>query len=123
MDPDRAAEQAAPLDSRQALWLECPLMPEDAASHAALARTIKTPLAIGESYHTCQELATYFAGRAMGYAQPDCTPCEPNGSRRYTCQQEQQQGSMKPDLRMPQRIQQAPVQIFRSEGVIVMCTP
>ncbi len=71
LDPDRAAEQAGRLDQRQALWLECPLMPEDAAGHAALARSIETPLAIGESYRTCHELAPYFASRAMGYVQPD----------------------------------------------------
>lgn len=71
LDPARAAEQARELDNRDALWLECPLMPEDPEAHAKLARSIKTPLALGESYRTRYELAPFFHSRAMGYVQPD----------------------------------------------------
>ncbi len=64
-------ERYQELDERGALWLECPLMPEDAAAHAALALRLKTPIAIGESYRTLQELSPFFESRAMQYVQPD----------------------------------------------------
>jgi galactonate dehydratase len=71
LDPERAVEMAAGLDARDAMWLECPFPPEDPGAHAALARSIRTPLALGESYRTCHELAPFFRERAMGYVQPD----------------------------------------------------
>lgn len=75
LDPARAAEQARDLDARGALWLECPLMPEDPEAHAALARQIRTPIAIGESYRTCHELRPFFRERAMAVVQPDLGRC------------------------------------------------
>jgi len=59
------------LDERSALWLECPLMPEDARAHARFGVRIKTPLAIGESYRTCRELEPFFDTGVVGYVQPD----------------------------------------------------
>jgi D-galactarolactone cycloisomerase len=59
------------LDRRNAMWLEAPLAPEDPVAHAELARTIRTPLALGESYRTHYELAPFFRLRAMGFVQPD----------------------------------------------------
>jgi galactonate dehydratase len=71
LDPERAAEMASGLDVRNAMWLECPFPPEDSGAHAALARRIRTPLALGESYRTCHELAPFFREGVMGYVQPD----------------------------------------------------
>jgi D-galactarolactone cycloisomerase len=53
------------------MWLEAPLAPESAGQHAALARAISTPLAIGESYRTVFELEPFFEACAMQYVQPD----------------------------------------------------
>ena len=59
------------LDERNALWLECPLLPEDPIAHGALARSIRTPIALGESYRTWFELAPFFREGAMKIVQPD----------------------------------------------------
>ncbi len=62
---------AVRLDSHDALWLECPLMPEEFAAHLELARHLSTPLALGESYRTLRELEPFFDRRVMGWVQPD----------------------------------------------------
>lgn len=59
------------LDEVNAFWLESPLAPEDPLAHAALAQAIRTPLAIGESYRTRFELASFFRGNCMRFVQPD----------------------------------------------------
>lgn len=64
-----SAEAAEELDSRNAAWLECPFMPEDVESHAALARLLKTPIALGESYRTVAELCPFLT--AASILQPD----------------------------------------------------
>jgi D-galactarolactone cycloisomerase len=61
--------QAAELDSRDVLWLECPLVPDDVRGHLELARTLRTPIALGESYRTCAELAPLV--EAATFLQPD----------------------------------------------------
>ena len=63
------------LDEGWALWLEAPLPPEDPLAHAELARRIRTPLALGESYRTRYELAAFFRERALGFVQPDLGRC------------------------------------------------
>lgn len=75
LTPADAASFGAELDRRHALWLEAPLPPEDPLEHAALARTIRTPLALGESYRTRYELAPFFRERAIGIVQPDLGRC------------------------------------------------
>lgn len=62
---------APSLDERGALWLEAPLLPEDPIAHGILARSIRTPIALGESYRTCFELAPFFREGAMKIVQPD----------------------------------------------------
>ncbi|MEZ5353797.1 MAG: mandelate racemase/muconate lactonizing enzyme family protein [Bryobacteraceae bacterium] len=62
---------AVRLDAHDALWLECPLMPEEFQAHLELARRMSTPLALGESYRTLHELAPFFDRRVMGWVQPD----------------------------------------------------
>ncbi|MBI1354209.1 MAG: mandelate racemase/muconate lactonizing enzyme family protein [Acidobacteria bacterium] len=59
------------LDRRRAMWLECPLLPEDPAAHGVLARSIRTPLALGESYRTRYELAPFFREECLRFLQPD----------------------------------------------------
>ena len=62
---------AREMDKRGVLWLECPLPPESATAHADLAAAVKTPLAIGESYRSRQELAPFLNSDCVGWAQPD----------------------------------------------------
>ncbi|MBC7924592.1 MAG: mandelate racemase/muconate lactonizing enzyme family protein, partial [Bryobacteraceae bacterium] len=71
LDPGSALPFSAELDRRNAFWLEAPLLPEDVAAHAKLARAIRTPLALGESYRTRWEMEPFFREQAMRYAQPD----------------------------------------------------
>jgi D-galactarolactone cycloisomerase len=71
LTPESAMALAPELESRSAMWLEAPLAPESAGQHAALARAIATPLAIGESYRTIFELEPFFEAGAMQYVQPD----------------------------------------------------
>ena len=71
LTPETAPGFCAELDRRNVWFLEAPLPPEDAPAHGALAATIHTPLALGESYRTSFELAPFFRARALGFAQPD----------------------------------------------------
>lgn len=75
LTPKSAPEFGRELDRLEALWLEAPLPPEDAAAHGALARAIRTPVALGESYRTCNELAPFFREGAVGILQPDLGRC------------------------------------------------
>jgi len=63
------------LDQRGALWLECPLPPEDPEAHARLAAQIKTPIALGESYRSRFELLPFFRLGALRFLQPDLGRC------------------------------------------------
>ena len=71
LTPDTAPPFAAELAARSVLWLEAPLQPESARAHGDLARSITTPIAIGESYRTLFELEPFFAVGAMRIVQPD----------------------------------------------------
>ena len=71
LDPARAADQAHELETRDVMWLECPLMPEEIEAHTQLARSTRVPIALGESYRTCYELTPLFRSGAMKYVQPD----------------------------------------------------
>jgi len=71
LDETAAVPFGRALDERGALWLECPLMPEDPGAHGRLGAAIKTPLAIGESYRTCYELAAFLETGVIRYVQPD----------------------------------------------------
>jgi galactonate dehydratase len=66
---------AVRLDNHDALWLECPLMPEEFQAHLELARHMSTPLALGESYRTLRELEPFFDRRVIGFVQPDLGRC------------------------------------------------
>jgi len=75
LSPEDAPCFGHKLDEGRALWLEAPLQPEDPLAHAELARQIRTPLALGESYRTRYELAPFFRERALGFVQPDLGRC------------------------------------------------
>ncbi len=75
LDPESAAAFGRELDGRQALWLEAPLPPEDAAAHRRLARAIRTPIALGESYRTLFEISPFLRERTAGFVQPDLGRC------------------------------------------------
>ncbi len=71
LTPEDALVVGRELDRRRALFLECPLMPENAVAHGELAISIDTPIALGESYRTRFELTHFFEAKAMRYVQPD----------------------------------------------------
>ncbi len=73
--PDSALAFGRELDARGALWFEAPLPPEDPRAHAALARALRTPIAIGESYRTRFEIAPFLREGALGVFQPDLGRC------------------------------------------------
>jgi D-galactarolactone cycloisomerase len=59
------------LDSLQATWFEAPLNAEDVAGHAALARAVTTPIAVGETLRTPRQFEPWLRERALAVAQPD----------------------------------------------------
>lgn len=71
LTPEAALDFGKELDSRQALWFEAPLLPEDPNAHASLARQLKTPVALGESYRTRFEMEPFFQAKALRVFQPD----------------------------------------------------
>ena len=73
--PESAIEFGKELDVRGALWFEAPLAPEDALAHATLARAVRTPIAIGESYRTRFEMTPFFRMAAVKVFQPDLGRC------------------------------------------------
>lgn len=70
-----ALGQAIPLgrslDALGAAWLEAPLHVEDVEGHAALARAIATPVAVGETLRTPRQFEPWLRARALAIAQPD----------------------------------------------------
>ena len=71
LTPQTAPPFAAELAARSALWLEAPLQPESARAHGDLARAVRTPIALGESYRTLFELEPFFEAGAVAIVQPD----------------------------------------------------
>ena len=78
MPPAEAIPMARELDARNARWLECPLYPEQVDAHAELAAAIATPLALGESYRSLNELKPFLP--FTGVLQPDLGRCGITGS-------------------------------------------
>ena len=75
LTPESAIDFGRRCDELSVLWLEAPLPPEDAQAHGQLAASIRTPLALGESYRTARELRPFFNAGAVAYAQPDLGRC------------------------------------------------
>ncbi|GIJ54577.1 mandelate racemase/muconate lactonizing enzyme family protein [Virgisporangium aurantiacum] len=59
------------LDERRAWFLEAPLVPEDVDGHRELARTLATPVAVGEALRNRYEFRAWLAARAVDICQPD----------------------------------------------------
>jgi D-galactarolactone cycloisomerase len=78
LPPESAAEMARDLDARAALWLECPLYPEEVRAHSLLAAATSTPLAVGESYRTLREFAPFMDIAKI--LQPDLGRCGISGA-------------------------------------------
>jgi L-alanine-DL-glutamate epimerase-like enolase superfamily enzyme len=70
------------LDEVRANWFEAPLDAEDVEGHATLARTIKTPIAIGETLRTPRQFEPWLRQRALAVAQPDLMRTGITGARR-----------------------------------------
>jgi len=54
-------------------WLEEPLWFDDVRGHAALARAIQTPIALGESLYSPDAFAQFLDAGAVHFVQPDVT--------------------------------------------------
>jgi L-alanine-DL-glutamate epimerase-like enolase superfamily enzyme len=54
-------------------WFEEPLWYDDVASHAALARATRIPVALGEQLYTLDAFKAFLAAGAVTYVQPDVT--------------------------------------------------
>jgi L-alanine-DL-glutamate epimerase-like enolase superfamily enzyme len=67
----QAMERGQRLAENDLRWLEEPLKPEDVAGHAALARVMPMPIAVGESLHSTEEFESYVRGHAAGVVQID----------------------------------------------------
>ena len=70
-DISTAAQVGRCLDALKAAWFEAPLNAEDIDGHAALARKISTPLAVGETLRTSRQFEPWLRARALAVAQPD----------------------------------------------------
>ncbi len=55
------------------LWFEEPLWFDDVFSHAALARAIDTPIALGEQLYSPDAFSQFIRAGALHYVQPDVT--------------------------------------------------
>ena len=61
------------LEEQQVSWLEEPLHPFDVKGHAALARAINVPIAVGETIYTKQAFRDYLEAGAVDIVQADST--------------------------------------------------
>ena len=70
-DLSSAARLGRCLDELGAAWFEAPLNAEDIEGHAALARMMATPVAVGETLRTARQFEPWLRSRALAVAQPD----------------------------------------------------
>jgi mandelate racemase len=66
-----AMERGHALDAEGVYWLEEPIRHDDYAGNAKLARTLKTPIQIGENFSESTAMAAAIAAGACDYAMPD----------------------------------------------------
>jgi L-alanine-DL-glutamate epimerase-like enolase superfamily enzyme len=69
--PEEALERGQRLEPFGLYWYEEPTIPENVAGHAALARTLDVPIAVGESLHSVHEFERYVAEHAVDVVQID----------------------------------------------------
>jgi L-alanine-DL-glutamate epimerase-like enolase superfamily enzyme len=68
------------LDEVNASYFEAPLSSEDIGGHAALARQIATPVAVGETLRSSRQFEPWLKQRALAIAQPDIMRCGITGT-------------------------------------------
>jgi L-alanine-DL-glutamate epimerase-like enolase superfamily enzyme len=59
------------LDGLNLGWIEEPLLYHDVEGHAALKRAVRTPIALGESLYSRQQVLQYLRADAVDYVQAD----------------------------------------------------
>lgn len=69
--PAEAIQKMARLDTFELGWVEEPLLYQDIEGHARLRRSMKTPLALGESLYSRQQFQAYLAADAVDIVQAD----------------------------------------------------
>jgi galactonate dehydratase len=70
-DPAVAARAKAAFGALGARWLECPMLPEDVAGHAALRQLPGAPIALGEHFRTALQVTPWLDAAALDVLQPD----------------------------------------------------
>jgi L-alanine-DL-glutamate epimerase-like enolase superfamily enzyme len=70
-DLSTALQLGRTLDELAADWFEAPLHAEDVEGHAALARSLSTRIAVGETLRTPRQFDPWLRSRALAVAQPD----------------------------------------------------
>lgn len=71
LDRAEALLRCHALDELGLAWIEEPLVYDDIAGHAALARGLATPIQIGENFYGPRDLATAIAAQASDLVMPD----------------------------------------------------
>ncbi len=70
-----ALRRVGDLERHGVYWLEEPLIPEDVAGHAALARATTAPIAAGENLYTTYQFTDYIRAGALHIVQADVVRC------------------------------------------------
>jgi mandelate racemase len=71
LDAAEALERGRALDDEEIVWLEEPIRHDDYARYASLARTLKTPIQIGENFSLSTAMEAALAAGATDYVMPD----------------------------------------------------
>ncbi len=70
-DAATAARAKSAFGEHGAQWLECPMLPEDLAGHAALRPLPGARIALGEHFRTALQVAPWLDAAALDILQPD----------------------------------------------------
>lgn len=70
-DEGVATRAKAAFGALGAQWLECPMLPEDLAGHAALRGKPGAPIALGEHFRTDLQVSAWLDAAAVDVLQPD----------------------------------------------------
>ena len=72
---DEAIRRARAFQPLEPVWLEEPIIPDDVAGHARVARDGGVPIATGENFRTLWEFKQIIAVEGVTYPEPDVTNC------------------------------------------------